>query len=123
MNRLTGKVALITGAGTGIGEAIAKKFAQEGASVMVAGMAQDPVEPVSEAIRQNGGQATYFQGDLSQSESARQCVQQTVAEWGQLDILINNAGVFPTTAELQEYPEDAFDNLLKNNLKQKLIQD
>ncbi len=84
---------------------------------MVAGMLQDPVAEVCEAIVGQGGQAAYFEGDLSATEQAQQCVQQTVAEWGKLDILINNAGVFPTTAELQEYPEEAFDNLLKNNLR------
>lgn len=117
MNRLEGKVALITGAGTGIGEAIAKKFTQEGARVMVAGMEQDPVANVCEAINQQGGSSVHFEGDLSQSETAQQCVQQTIEEFGQLDILVNNAGVFPATAELQEYPEDVFDNLLKNNLR------
>ena len=88
---------------------------------MVAGMPQDPVAEVCEAIVGQGGQAVYFEGDLSVTEQAQQCVQQTVAEWGKLDILVNNAGVFPTTAELQEYPEEAFDNLLKNNLRTALL--
>ncbi len=84
---------------------------------MVAGMEQDPVDEVCATINQQGGSSVHFQGDLSQSEAAQQCVQQTIKEFGQLDILVNNAGVFPTTAELQEYPEDLFDNLIKNNLR------
>ena len=117
MNRLAGKVALITGAGTGIGEAVAKKFAREGAKVMVAGFAQDPVSDVCTAIKEDGGEAVFYEGDLSVTENAQRCVQQTVEAFGKLDILVNNAGIFPITAELQKYPEEVFDNLLKNNLR------
>lgn len=117
MNRLANKVAIVTGAGTGIGEAVAKKFAKEGAKVLVAGFAQDPVQQVAEEIQQNGGTAAYYEGDLADTEQAKACVQKAVSEFDKIDILLNIAGVFPETAELQNYPEDAFDNMLKNNIR------
>ncbi len=117
MRRLEGKVAIITGGGTGIGEAVAKKFAKEGAKIMVAGFEQDPVKAVCEEIKKEGGTAIFYEGDIAQTQQAKACVQKTVEAFGQLDVLVNNAGIFPITAELQEYPEEVFDNLLKNNLK------
>ena len=112
---------MITGAGAGMGEAIAKKFAREGAQVMVAGFAQDPVADVCAAIQEDGGDAVFFEGDLAVTENAKRCIQQTVESFGKLDILVNNAGVFPITAELPEYPEEVFDNLLKNNVRTTFI--
>lgn len=115
--RLEGKVAIITGAGTGIGEAIAHKFAREGASVVVNGLPDDPVEEVAQAIRHYGGKATLYAGDISQEFHAQNCVQTAINAYGKLDILINNAGVFLATAELQDYPVDVFDDTLKNNIR------
>lgn len=63
--RLEGKVAIVTGAGTGIGEAIAHKFAKEGASVIVNGLADDPIEDVANSIKHYGGKATVYAGDVS----------------------------------------------------------
>ena len=116
-NRLEGKVAIVTGGATGIGEAISKKFAQEGARVVVASYPEDPVEEVVNEIKSDGGGAVGFKGDLSEDANAMRCVQLAISEWGKLDILINNAGVFPVTSMIDKYPEDAFDYLIKNNIK------
>ena len=116
-NRLEGKVAIVTGGGSGIGEAICKKFAKEGARVVVAGLAEDPVEDVVKEIQQNGGTATSFKGDLSLLSTAKSCVDLAVKEYGKLDILINNAGVFVETNFLTDYSEEAFDYMIKNNTK------
>lgn len=116
-NRLDGKVAIVTGGGSGIGEAIAKKFAAEGAKVIVAGLPEDPVEDVAKAIQENGGTATPYTGDLSVLANAKTCVELAVNQYGKLDILINNAGTFPETNMLSDYSEEAFDYLLKNNIK------
>lgn len=115
--RLEGKVALITGGATGIGEAISKKFASEGAKVVVIGFPEDPVDSVVQEIIDAKGEAMPFSGDISLEANARASVEYAVKMWGKVDILINNAGVFPTMSELQDYPEDAFDYLLKNNVR------
>lgn len=116
-NRLEGKVAIVTGGATGIGEAISKRFAKEGARVVVASYPKDPVEDVVNEIKTEGGGAIGFKGDLSEDANALRCVQLAISEWGRLDILINNAGVFPITSTIDEYPDDAFDYLIKNNIK------
>lgn len=117
MRRLENKVAIVTGAGTGIGEAIAKRFAQEGAKVVVCGFPEDPVDDTVKSIKEDGGEAVAFKGDISEEANARACVQTAVDKFGKLDILINNAGVFPEINELTDYSNDAFRYLVKNNIE------
>lgn len=117
MKRLNDKIAIVTGGGTGIGEAIAKKFAREGAKVLVAGFGQDPVEQVVDHINQNYSEAIGYTGDLSIESEAQQCVQTAINQWGKLDVLINNAGVFPKSAEIDKYSTEAFESMLKNNIR------
>ncbi|MBW3130238.1 SDR family NAD(P)-dependent oxidoreductase [Hymenobacter profundi] len=114
--RLAGKVAIITGGGAGIGEAIAKKFAKEGAAVVVAGFAEDPVCEVAEEIIRTGGRAITFTGDLSNPQTAEACVQAALAEYQELHILVNNAGVFPATSTIDKYSTEAFEYMIKNNI-------
>jgi len=94
MKRLEGKVAIVTGGSTGIGEAISRKFSREGALVVVNGFPQDPVADVVESINQEGGQAVAFIADISVEENARKCVEFAEERYGKLDILIKNAGVY-----------------------------
>jgi NAD(P)-dependent dehydrogenase (short-subunit alcohol dehydrogenase family) len=115
--RLENKVAIVTGGGTGIGEAICKKFATEGAKVIVAGMPDDPVQDVVDEIVKQGGEALAFTGDLSMEENAKACVDKAISTYGWLNILINNAGVFPETNELQDFTMEGFQSLLKNNIQ------
>ena len=115
--RLADKVAIITGAATGIGEAIAHKFAMEGAKVVVNGLPDDPVDDVVTAMQKHGADAIAYQGDVSQVEEARACIHTAVQQFGRLDILVNNAGVFLATAETQDYPVDLFDRTLQMNLR------
>lgn len=116
MKRLEGKVAIVTGGATGIGEAICKRFAIEGAKIVVAALPEDPVEDVVKEIEKDGGSAMAFTGDLSEYDTAKQCVSAAVKEFGKLDILINNAGVFVETNELTDYSEEAYFYMLKNNI-------
>lgn len=109
-------MAIVTGGGAGIGEAIAKKFAKEGAAVVVAGFAEDPVREVAEEIIRAGGRAVAFTGDLSHPQTAEACVQAALAEYQELHILVNNAGVFPATSTIDEYPIEAFEYMIKNNI-------
>lgn len=115
--RLEGKVAIVTGAGTGIGEAIAHKFAKEGAKVVVNGLPTDPIAEVAQAINQYGGMAVAYAGDISEEAHAKSCVEFAVQTYGQLDVLVNNAGVFLTNAEIQDYPVEDFDRTLRMNLR------
>lgn len=117
MKRLEGKVAIVTGAGTGIGEAIAHKFAQEGAKVVVSGLPGDPVLDVANAIKEKGGEAVPFAADIAEEDNARNCVKAAIDNWGKLDILINNAGVFLVTAETDKYPIEDFDKTVTNNIR------
>jgi NAD(P)-dependent dehydrogenase (short-subunit alcohol dehydrogenase family) len=117
MLRLNNKVAIITGGATGIGEAISKKFAKEGALVIVNGFPEDPVNEVVDAIAKDGGKAVAFVADISIEENARECVGFTKRMYGRLDILINNAGAFPAMEEVDTFPTDAFEYMLKNNIR------
>lgn len=115
--RLEGKTAIITGGATGIGEAICHKFASEGANVVVCGLPDDPVEEVVKNIRENGGQAIAFKGNISEESEAGKCVQTAIDEFGQLDVLVNNAGFFDGNKETQEFPTEAFDRMFKWNVR------
>jgi NAD(P)-dependent dehydrogenase (short-subunit alcohol dehydrogenase family) len=116
-DRLKGKVAIVTGGGSGIGEAICKKFAREGASIVVAGFPEDPVEAVVKEIQKEGGTALPFTADISTEANAKRCVETAISQYGKLDILVNNAGVFPEVNMLQDFSEEAFEYMLKNNVK------
>ena len=115
--RLLNKVAIVTGGATGIGEAVSHKFASEGASVVVCGLPNDPVKEVVDAINERGGNAIGFMGDVSNEQEAELCVQATIEEFGQLDVLINNAGFFDGMTETQNFPTEAFDRMFKWNVR------
>jgi NAD(P)-dependent dehydrogenase (short-subunit alcohol dehydrogenase family) len=115
--RLQGKVAIVTGAGTGIGEAVALKFAREGAIVVVAGLPGDPLGDVVSEIDRRGGRAAPFMGDIADEGAATACVHLAIERFGRLDILVNNAGVLPVIAEVQDFPIDAFDAMVRSNIR------
>jgi NAD(P)-dependent dehydrogenase (short-subunit alcohol dehydrogenase family) len=117
MLRLKNKVAIVTGGATGIGEAMSKKFALEGARVIVNGFPEDPISDVVNTIRNEGGEAVAFVADISIEQNAIECIDFAVNTWGKIDILINNAGTFPTMEEICDFPTDAFDYMLKNNIR------
>lgn len=117
MRRFEDKVAIVTGAGTAIGEAIAHKLAKEGAKVVANSLPDDPLVDVVASIKDYGGEAIAFSGDVLEEENARNFVQTAIEHYGKLDILINNAGVFLAVAETQDYPLEAFDRTLKMNLR------
>jgi NAD(P)-dependent dehydrogenase (short-subunit alcohol dehydrogenase family) len=115
--RLEGKVAIVTGGGAGIGEAICRKFAREGAKVIVNGLPGDPIEDVAAAIRNEGGDAVAFPGDVSGESAALACVDSAVRSWGRLDILVNNAGVLVANADTDAMPLEKFDEQIQCNVR------
>lgn len=92
--RLQGKVAFITGGGTGIGEATAHRFVEEGATVVVCGRRKEPLENVVAALRAKGGTADYAQADVSNEAQFVAAIEGAAAIYGHLDILVNNAMAF-----------------------------
>ena len=104
MAKLSGKVALVTGAGQGVGQGIAYALAQEGASVAVAGRTVAKVEETSAEIRRRGGRALPVECDVKDAASLEKCVEQVVAKLGGLNILVNNAQEVPlgSLAEVSE---------------------
>jgi len=115
--RLTGKVALVTGAQQGIGRAIALAFAREGADVGVNYLDdRGTAEKVAQEIRGGGRRAALVQGDVAQAASAQAMVAQVVRELGGVDVLVNNAGVYPRVP-LLEMRESDWDLVLDVNLK------
>lgn len=117
MERLKNKVAIVTGGATGIGEAISKKFAKEGALVIVNGYPEDPVNEVVDEIKKEGLKAVAFVADISIEENARECIDFATRMYGKLDVLINNAGTFPEMNEIDSFSTEAFEYMLKNNIK------
>lgn len=117
--RLDGKVAIVTGGATGIGEAVCHKFAQEGARVVVSGLANDPVADVVRDLNKQYGRgvAIGHAGDVAEEYEARDCVRAAVDEYGKLDVLVNNAGVLLYIGETQDMPLDDFDLQLRWNLR------
>jgi len=93
MGRLNGKVALITGAGSGFGKAMALRFAKEDAKIVVADLASDQGEKTVNIIRESSGEAISIQADVAQAEDVKRMVKAAVATFGKLDILCNNAGI------------------------------
>src|SRR5450756_2578542 len=116
MHRLDGKVAIVTGASKGIGAAIAKQLAAEGAAVVVNyASSQTDAAAVVSAIEQEGGRAVAVKGDVSKAEDARATVDAAIQTYGRLDILVNNAGKYEF-ASLQDITEDHFHRLININV-------
>ncbi len=114
--RLAGKVALVTGAGTGIGRASAEAFAREGASVVLAGRRAEPLEEAAAAIEGAGGRARAVTGDVAVAADAERMVQSTVEAFGTIDVLMNNAGQ-ELVASVIDTSESMWDRVLGTNLK------
>ena len=106
--RLAGRVAIVTGAGQGVGEGIARKLAAEGASVVIAARRAATGEPVAQAIRDFGGVAECIVTDVTTRASIEECVALTVAHHGGLDVMVHNAFAGGVASRLEETPPDAW---------------
>ena len=114
--RLEGKIAVVTGAARGIGAACARRFAAEGAAVVIADILEEKGEATAQAIRDDGGSAAFIACDTGDAAQARALIERTVARHGRIDVLVNNAGIF-TIADFLDVTEEDFDRVLRTNLK------
>lgn len=113
---LRGKIAIVTGAGGGIGEAIAKTLAREGVKVVIAELDEHKGSQVASCIKSDGGEALSFPVDVSKKEQVESLVQVVIQKFGRVDILVNNAG-FCSLTPLEEVREEEWERMLNVNLK------
>ena len=111
--RLANKTAIITGGGSGIGQASAEAFCREGANVVLFGRRKQKLEETAEKL---GSQALVVQGDMTRSEDLDRLVQETQNKFHRIDILVNNAGLFKG-APLHEITDDQYDEMMDINMK------
>jgi len=115
--RFTGKVVIITGSSGGMGEGIAKAYAAEGANVVLTGRNAKKLETVAADIKKLGAKVVYTAGDITSDVLRKKLVQNTLSEFGKIDILINNAGMTEKATSILEPGGEAFDNILNINLR------
>jgi NAD(P)-dependent dehydrogenase (short-subunit alcohol dehydrogenase family) len=116
--RLDGKVALITGSGSGMGRSAAELFAREGAKVVVTDVVDDAGNDAVEAVRAAGGEATYVRADVSSADDCEAMVRCATDTYGGLHVLYNNAGIFPADdGGVLDTPESTWETVMQINLK------
>ena len=117
MSTMKGKVALVTGASSGIGRATALAFAARGASVALAARRENELATLAAEIEAMGGEATYLRTDVSVAADVERMVSHTIERFGRLDFAVNNAGIEGEFQGIAEFSEDMWDRVLDINLK------
>ncbi|XP_049871982.1 glucose 1-dehydrogenase 2-like [Pectinophora gossypiella] len=114
---LKNKVALVTGASSGIGAAIAVKFVAEGAKVAIVGRNQKKLAAVSEECQKNGSQPLVIVADVTKEDDANRIINDTIKHYGKLDILVNNAGIWNISSIFDKNVMEMFDKVMATNLR------
>jgi len=117
MGLVSGKVALVTGAGGGIGRATALKFVEEGAKVIASDVNSDEGNETAALITQNGGDAVFARADVTRSADVKALIATVVDTYGRFDCACNNAGIEGKIAAIAEQSEDDFDRVMSVNAK------
>jgi NAD(P)-dependent dehydrogenase (short-subunit alcohol dehydrogenase family) len=117
---IAGKVALITGSSRGIGRAIAERMAEAGAKVVISSRKADACVAVADAIKARGGTAIAHAASISDKAALQGLVDRTIAEWGQIDILVCNAAINPYYGPLLNITDEAFDKIMASNVRSNL---
>jgi len=117
MDRLKGRVGIITGAGSGIGAATAMTFAREGAKVSLAGRRVAKIQAVADRIVAEGGEALALPTDVRYADQVQNLVQKTIERFGKLDVLFNNAGVLPARCTVVELTEEQYEQTMATDVK------
>ena len=114
---LTGKVAVITGSSRGIGRAIAERMAEHGAKVVVTSRKLDACEEVVSAIKAKGGEAVAIACNISRKEDLQALIDNSIKQWGGIDILVCNAALNPYYGPSINMPDDAYDEVMNSNVR------
>ena len=114
---LEGKVAVITGSSKGIGEAIARSFAENGATVVISSRKQEACDKVVEAFKADGLKAIAIACHVGNTDDRKALIEKTIAELGGVDVLVNNAGTNPVLGPVEEVSEAVFDQIMNVNVK------
>lgn len=114
---LDGKIALVTGAGRGIGRAIATRLAEDGADVVILDLRLDSLTDSVAAVEAAGGRALPLARDVASAEDWQMAIASVLEQWGRLDILVNNAGIGGPVSPFLDYPEEAYDQVMAVNTR------
>ena len=114
--RLANKVAIITGAGSGIGEVTAKLFANEGASIVLVGRNLDKLNRVASEIKKNGKDAVAIRVDIRNESEVQTVVEQAIRQFDRVDILVNNAAIINDPVQFHQMPDRVWNELIDTNL-------
>lgn len=115
--KLNGKVAVVTGASKGIGKAIARAFAEQGASVVVSSRKQEAVDAVAAEFKADGLEATGIAAHMGSMDDIQQLTEKTIATYGGIDIIVNNAATNPVFGPIEQSTPDVFDKIMDVNVK------
>lgn len=121
MNSLKGKTAVVTGGTSGIGAACAKRLADAGARVVIVGRNESKGKTLEEEIRQSGGESVFLCADISDDNSIIELEKQVTARYGQIDILFNNAGIFPVSPVLEEFERESCNTVFDTNISSMIM--
>ncbi len=114
---LGNKVALITGSGRGIGRAMAKLFAKEGAAVFLTARTESELAGVAKEIKDQEGKSAYMKADLTHARECEKVILETHKKFGRVDILVNNAGHYGPVVPVEEYPLEEFEKVINVHLR------